>query len=214
VVEPANLATNMPIQGKVLDAKTQTPIAGAKLIFVDSYGKKDSVSTDSLGNYQHINPRIENVEVRTYAKGYFFVSKIAQKSKETLLLNFSLEPCIIGAKLALQNLYFFGGNAQLTPASEAGLEGILAFLNLNDALKIEIGGHVNKPNAPACEIGDASHKLSEARAQSVYKYLIDKGIQPQRLSFKGYANWEMIHPEANNSIQEQLNRRVELKIIP
>lgn len=86
-------------------------------------------------------------------------------------------------------------------------------MKFNTNLKIEIGGHINKPNQGMVEQSSSSFKLSESRAAVVYYYLIEHGISEDRLAYKGYGNSEMIHPNANTPVQEQMNRRVELKVI-
>ena len=101
----------------------------------------------------------------------------------------------------------------LIASSEKALEGLLSFMKFNDELKIESGGHINKPNEAAVKENSSSFILSKERAYTVYNYLIDNGIDKSRLSFKGYGNFEMIYPEANTPIQEQMNRRVELKVV-
>lgn len=200
------------VKGKVVDSKTQEPIK-TRLVF-NSLAGKDSVDTDENGSYEYQIKMETNVEIRAYAEGYFFVSKLAETENEmTTELNFSLEPAIIGGKMALNDLYFQSGTPLLMASSEKALDGVVAFMKFNSTLKIEIGGHINKPNrAPVLE-SSSSFKLSEARAAVVHNYLVDHGISKDRLSYKGYGNAEMIHPRASNPIQEQMNRRVELKVI-
>ena len=54
--------------------------------------------------------------------------------------------------------------------------------------------------------------LSNNRAQAVVKYLAGKGIEPQRLTFKGFGATQ---PIADNATEEgrAKNRRTELKVI-
>lgn len=200
------------IAGTIIDAKTKKPLK-TRLVF-NSLAGKDSIDTDENGTYEYKVGMETNVEVRAYTKGYFFVSKLAQtKNETTTALNFTLEPAIIGGKMALNDLFFQSGTPLLMNASEQALDGVVAFMKFNSTLRIEIGGHINKPNRAPVSESSSSFKLSEARAEVVHSYLIDKGISKDRLTYKGYGNSEMIHPRANNPIQEQLNRRVELKVI-
>lgn len=200
------------IKGKVIDSKTMKPIK-TRLVF-NSLAGKDSIDTDENGLYEYQVKMETNVEVRAYAEGYFFVSKLAEtKNEATTALDFSLEPAIIGGKMALNDLYFQGGTPLLMSSSEKALDGVVAFMKFNATLKIEIGGHINKPNRPPVPESSSSFKLSEARAAVVHNYLIEHGISKDRLTYKGYGNSEMIHPRADNPIQEQINRRVELKVI-
>jgi outer membrane protein OmpA-like peptidoglycan-associated protein len=56
-------------------------------------------------------------------------------------------------------------------------------------------------------------KLSKDRAKAVNDYLINKGIDASRLSYKGYGNSKMIYKNPMNEKQNEENRRVEIKIV-
>ncbi len=51
------------------------------------------------------------------------------------------------------------------------------------------------------------------RALVVYNYLLRYGISEERISYKGYGNWEMRFPNAQTERQQSANRRVEIKIL-
>ncbi len=70
--------------------------------------------------------------------------------------------------------------------------------------KVEIQGHTDSVGSAAYNM-----KLSENRAKAVMKYLVEKGIDPKRLSAKGFGAKE---PIANNDTPEgqAQNRRVHL----
>jgi outer membrane protein OmpA-like peptidoglycan-associated protein len=211
--DPSRYGTEAKIHGQVVDARTQTPLANARVLMI-YLGGFDTLQTDAEGKFEKTFSYMTNVEVRAYAKNYFFVSKIAKlKHKEMLEMDFQLEPAIIGGKMFLSDLYFKPGTALLLPSSEKALEGILSFMQYNDQLKFEIGGHINKPNADKVHPKSSSFLLSENRAKAVYDYLTENGIPEDRLSYQGYGNWEMINPNANTELQMQMNRRVELKIV-
>lgn len=199
------------ILGTVVDAKTQEPLQ-TRVVF-NSLAGQDTITTDSAGRYIYRLLKETNVEVRAYSKGHFFIAKVVPTQQgQQKVVNFSLERAIIGGKMALSDLFFQSGTALLMPSSEKALEGLAGFMQFNDNLSIEIGGHINKPNQAPVPENSSSFKLSEARAAVVYNYLLEQGIDSKRLSYKGYGNSEMIHPRASNPIQEQMNRRVELKV--
>ena len=77
----------------------------------------------------------------------------------------------------------------------------------NPTLRIEISGHTDNVGKD-----DYNMTLSENRAKSVRQWLIDKGINTQRIVAKGYGKTK---PIADNSTEEgrQQNRRTEFKII-
>jgi OOP family OmpA-OmpF porin len=57
-----------------------------------------------------------------------------------------------------------------------------------------------------------NQKLSERRANAVYRYLVSKGVSPSRMKTIGYGK---LNPIADNSTDEgrAINRRVELKVV-
>jgi flagellar motor protein MotB len=85
-------------------------------------------------------------------------------------------------------------------------------MQINSTLDIEIAGHVNHPNRPPVVKESWEYKLSEARAKLVYDYLLENGIPAERVSWKGYGNWEMRYPHATSETDMALNRRVEIRV--
>ena len=80
------------------------------------------------------------------------------------------------------------------------------YLSENANTVIEISGHTDN-------IGDKEHnqELSTARAKAVADYLVSKGIEVKRITYKGYGS---TRPIASNDTEEgkAQNRRVEIKI--
>jgi OOP family OmpA-OmpF porin len=87
------------------------------------------------------------------------------------------------------------------------LNSVVAILQKNSDLNLEIGGHTDNRGA-----ADYNQRLSENRAKAVMDYLIARGISSNRLSAKGYG---FSKPAASNSTAagRAQNRRVELRPI-
>ena len=113
----------------------------------------------------------------------------------------------VGQVLRINNLYFQADSADITEKSKPVLDEIFEFLNNNPDIVVEIGGHTN--NIPTTEYCD---KLSTARAKNVAEYLIRRGIDKSRVSYKGYGKRK---PIASNSTAagRKRNQRVEMKIL-
>jgi outer membrane protein OmpA-like peptidoglycan-associated protein len=84
------------------------------------------------------------------------------------------------------------------------LETVYNSLEAYPNVKVEIDGHTDNEGS-----GDYNRVLSEERAKTVMKYLINRGISADRLSAKGYGKER---PVASNNTAEgrAKNRRVEL----
>ena len=107
----------------------------------------------------------------------------------------------------LDDCNFETGKATLQPESYAVLDELVAYLVRKDDEKIELGGHTDNVGSAASNL-----KLSLDRANTVRAYLLTKGIDPDRVTAKGYG---MTQPIADNKSEEgrALNRRTEVKIL-
>ena len=118
-----------------------------------------------------------------------------------------------GAKVNIKGCWILGGvlfdtnKSNIKPNFYPDLDEIVTILGKNPALKVEIQGHTDN-------IGSAAYnmKLSENRAKAVMEYLLNKGVDSERLSSKGLG---LTMPIASNKTPEgrTRNRRVELKPI-
>jgi outer membrane protein OmpA-like peptidoglycan-associated protein len=80
-------------------------------------------------------------------------------------------------------------------------------LNFNKLVKIQISGHTDNT-------GDKQRNilLSNNRAKAVTEYLISKGIDKDRLSFKGYGDSKPVVPN-DSEAHKAMNRRTEFMIL-
>ncbi len=142
----------------------------------------------------------------TDANGCTLEEKI-NVNKQTKMKSLQSASLVVGEKLRIENLYFKADSSNVQDNSIDALEDIFAFLEENDKLVIEIGGHTN--NIPPDDYCD---QLSSARAKSVAEYLIRRGIPDNRISSKGYGKRD---PIASNQTQSgrKRNQRVEMKIL-
>ena len=87
------------------------------------------------------------------------------------------------------------------------MEDVYQFLLHNPDVIVEVGGHTN--NIPS---EDYCNALSTARAKAVTEYLIQKGVNPAKIQFKGYGKSKPIADNKTASGRLK-NQRVELKIL-
>jgi len=121
-------------------------------------------------------------------------------------LNDSSAPVSDSTWFDFDRLLFDTGKATLQPASEEQLTNIAAILKAYPQVKIRIGGYTDNTGDPATNV-----TLSEARAGNVMAELVRLGIDPARMSAKGYGAED---PIADNSTEEgrQKNRRISLRV--
>lgn len=111
--------------------------------------------------------------------------------------------------VVFDTIYFDPNKTNITPIAAKALDKNGQILNGNPNIRVEIGGHTDGEGSEA-----ANQKISEKRAQSCKKYLMDKfNIPEKQMITKGYGATK---PVADNKTQEgrSKNRRVEFKVIP
>jgi outer membrane protein OmpA-like peptidoglycan-associated protein len=103
-------------------------------------------------------------------------------------------------------LLFDTGAATLQPASQEQLGNIAAILKAYPKAKVVIGGYTDNTGDAAMNV-----KLSQQRADNVMAELAKLGVDPARMSAKGYGEE---HPVADNATEDgrQKNRRISLHI--
>ena len=122
-------------------------------------------------------------------------------------LNDNAAPVSDATWFDFDRLLFVTGSATLQPASQDQLTNIAGILKAYPQVKIRIGGYTDNTGDPAANL-----QLSQQRADSVMAQLTQLGVDPSRMSAKGYGQEA---PVADNSTEEgrQKNRRISLRVI-
>lgn len=111
-----------------------------------------------------------------------------------------------GLPLVLKGVFFDVDDHRLKPESYAELNQVAEFMRLNRDVKIEISGHTDDTGTP-----EHNYRLSEARALEVYKYLFDKKIKKDRMTYKGYGKDAPLVPN-DSEADRAVNRRTEIRV--
>jgi len=200
------------MQGKVVDKSNSKPLGAQFQLLDPSSGKVmiESFSDPEDGSFLVSLPTGKDYALVVKQKGYLFYSEhfnlpIGSRTEPFKKL-IELSPIKVGESVVLRNVFFDTDSDKLSPASKAEMSELLSFLNKNYRLKIELGGHTDDQGSKAHNLN-----LSEQRAESVKKYLVDQGIPADRLSAKGYG---AASPIADNSSEEgrAQNRRTEFTV--
>ncbi len=133
--------------------------------------------------------------------------KVDFETKKKNLPNLTLAKIRKGQTVKMEQLFFEADSFRITPVSIPVLDELYDFMIENTSVVIEVGGHTNNIPPPAfCD------QLSSARAKSIADYIVQKGIDPKRVFFKGYGKRK---PIASNKTKEGRikNQRVEVKIL-
>ncbi len=125
---------------------------------------------------------------------------------------------VVGDRFVFESEVLFpSGSATLTPEGMAAMDQIAeAILELQKEIPsdidwaLQINGHtdarpISSPQFPS------NWELSTARAASVVKYLVTRGVPGDRLVAAGYGEFQPVDP-GNTEEAYQKNRRIELKL--
>ena len=236
--EPPILFT---FSGTVKDAKTKQFVDNAMVRLVGSDGSNLSTRTNEKGYFNFSDSQINKnttYDITVDKENYFTLT--AQET--TIGLEFSkdfekeydIEP-IPQEPIMLPDILYDLGKWDLKPQFEDSLQGLIETLQVNPTITIELASHTDSRDTD-----EHNDILSQKRAQSVVDYLIIRGIDPLRLTAKGYGERvprtiqkdltvkgytfkagtrlteDFINKLPNTEIKEaahQMNRRTEFRIL-
>ncbi len=204
------------IHGHVFNSETKEPINTALLTFKDIRGnvESDFRITDSAGYYEMDLVVGEELYIKAQKNKYFGdatnISTVGITESTVFEHDFYLTPIPAG-EIVIPGIEYDYDKATLRPESQKVLDDLVAFLELNDNISVEIASHTDSRGSDSYNL-----TLSQARAKSCVDYLISKGIATDRLEAKGYGETQTlisdkeINAMATNEEKEaahQKNRR-------
>lgn len=131
---------------------------------------------------------------------------------DTKELRVSLDPAraaIVGSQIVINTPIFFDvGKDSIRADSVPVLEDVLEILRKHPEItKIEIAGHTDSEGGEAANLS-----LSQRRVESVRRWFIQRGVEPDRMVAKGYGETQPIDTNATEDGRAR-NRRVEFNIV-
>ena len=223
------------LEGRVSDNNGE-PLSDAYIRIVGNDGTIVKMRSKKDGSYRFkMNPNVKYVlmaSCRGYLNQKQEASTVGFTDSKVVTTHFTLSP--ISKPVTMDNIFYEFGKWTLTPESESGLEELIKLLNDNPNITIEISAHTDR-------VGNEqfNKELSEKRAQSVVNYLIEHGIEKERLTAVGYGKEQPVvadktihtkYPfipigqtldetfidsltEEQQEMANQINRRTEFKVL-
>ena len=208
------------VKATVFDSRTQERLE-AEVEFYDlTTGQLHAAKlTNEEGEFLVTLPLGKDYGLHVAKKGYLFFSEnfalaAAGTLEDPYELKVGLERLVEikpearqPKPVVLRNIFFETGSATLLPTSTNELEKLLALLQAQAGLRIQINGHTDDVGSD-----EANQQLSEDRAKAVYDWLIARNIQAGRLAYKGFGESQ---PIDSNDTEEgrKNNRRTEFEVI-
>ena len=222
------------ISGWVVD-KDDEPVPNAVIRIVGNDGSNQKEVARDDGSFKFKLERGVKYVMLAGAPGYLnvkqeFESDMAEEDAE-YGVDFIL--AAINKPQVVENIFYDFDKATLRPESKEALDEMARMLADNPNVTVEMGSHTDRKGS-----NEYNARLSERRAKSVVDYLIAAGVDPRRLTWKGYGETqpktvtkrinkefpqfeegqtldeefiETLDPE-QQEIADQINRRTEFQV--
>lgn len=134
----------------------------------------------------------------------FLIAQSITSSMDTLYYWVNSNQSIEGRVLNLPHIQYETNSHQLTLDSKMSIDTLVMGLQEVSNIAISIGGHTD-------DVGEERYnlELSEKRAESVFNYLVEKGVEADRLQYRGFGKSNPLVPNSS-AANRALNRRVEI----
>ena len=195
-------------QGSISTDDPET-VTGLEINVFDS-GIRRTITIDSGARFSVAVPLKREVVLNFEAKNHFPEVRTLRLSARAKVDNVKLPMVDMkpGNKVAL-HVQFVGGKSIVLDRFKSSLTTLASALRKSDEICIELAGHIHQPGAVIDDSSNWSYGLSIARSIEIHNYLVDEGIDSDRLLARGYSNRFMINPNPSNEAGASANRRVE-----
>jgi outer membrane protein OmpA-like peptidoglycan-associated protein/tetratricopeptide (TPR) repeat protein len=182
------------IKGNVKSESTAAPLKASIELKNIETKKISEIPMDTLtGNYVAVAPfssdYIMTIKKADHVYESKYISKVDSVFRTPVKVDIEMKPIELNKSYRINDIYFPFNSFDLTPESKVVLDQLLDFLNENHTISIQVQGHTDNIGNDAGNL-----KLSENRAESVYKYLIEQGIPETRLTYKGFGKSMPVAP--------------------
>ncbi len=214
------------VQGKVVNQAINEPItSGFATLYSATYSIIKAVPINKDGTYLIDELKCCDVKyrIKLEAEGFHTKEVVLTTNNEVIAtyeINTALEPIEeiitdnddLFKKLKLEKIYFDFDKATIRKDAEVELAKVVEVLKMYPTIKIDVRSHTDSRGNDAYNM-----KLSDKRAKSTMKWIIDHGIDKSRVMGKGYGESELLNDCGNNvpclEQQHLENRRSEFIII-
>lgn len=202
------------VKGNVLNKKTRKPIGTSITIHDMTTGKEVGIAHSSPvdGYYEIVLPPGKTYSFYAEEEGFYSIKELeivkkSQKLYAEIERDLYLTPIEVGQAMQMHNVLFERGLPKLKSGSFRELDELVEMMYEVPEMRVEIGGHTDNQGSAELNV-----KLSEQRVETVTNYLIDAGIEEDRIEGKGYGGSKPAYPN-NSEYYRQKNRRVEFTIL-
>lgn len=208
------------VAGYVREEKTNLPIANAKVKMKGTDGSEVELVTDAAGRFKttQCNPQAGYYILASAEKYFSNSTQIpplnpdsredqsailkARTNAEIYLMKITKE------EIKLENIYYAYDSYELTEESKTELMKLVKLLKETPNVKVQLNSHTDERGRD-----EYNYWLSEKRAESVMNFLIENGIERERMTHKGWGETKPVFKNAKTEEQHAANRRTTFNVI-
>lgn len=184
-----------------------------KRITYKGYGSRQPIASNDTKEGRKLNRRTE-FQVLKVAPEYSISSGNAKESLTKILetprpksSDTTSQALEVGKRIIANNISFDVSETSLQKESFVALDVFVKLMKDIPSLEIEVSGHTDNLGSSR-----TNQELSVQRAKAVLDYIASKGIDKNRMTYKGYGSSDPI--ESNSTIEgRKKNRRIEFEIV-
>lgn len=212
------------LDGTVYDTINNSPISNAMVTLLDiNNNVLAKLQTDNNGHYSINIDRDADYVVKVNKDGFVdyenaLTSKSIDRNVKTVTNDFSIQPEAkvdeITEIVELSPIYYTYNSSKIRNEDLQELDSMVnTMLNIHPNMTIRIESYSDS-RGPA----NYNYKLSQDRANATYKYLVNKGVNPDRIiDYKGYGEEKLTNGCDSTTkcteAQHQKNRRTQFIVV-
>ncbi len=195
---------------QLLALRRQIAALNEALQAAESKDKESQARISDLGARLNVVLARQVQELQRYRSDFFGRLRELLKDRKDIR--------VVGDRFVFQSEVLFpSGQATLTPEGLATIDQLAAaILELEKSIPkeidwgLQVDGHTDIRPISSAQF-PSNWELSSARATSVVKYLISRGVPPKRLVAAGYGEFQPLEEGDSEEVRRR-NRRIELKL--
>ncbi len=195
-----------------IPSKCAKPLPNATVFLLNTKTNKVTIlKTDEQGRYETATETDVEYVIKARKEGYLADCMTAKSQKESVLVeDLALTKYALQQVFEVENIYYDLDKWDIRPDAEPSLNELVKVMKENP-ITIELGSHTD------CRASDKYNMdLSQKRAESAVRYIIFHGIDPTRITARGYGESRLVN-RCDDGVkcteeEHQMNRRTEFTI--
>lgn len=205
------------VKGSVTDVDNNSQLKNAMVVLTTDDGTTDTAYTNDNGEYEFKLDKNKNYKINVNTPSYFGDSKKLSTLGELFSKEFSKKngnnydfniKKIPKEEIKIDDIYYDYNSFILRDESKPNLDKLVKLLEDTPEARIQLNAHTDERGKQPY-----NQLLSENRAKSVVDYLVLKGINPIRLSYKGWGSLQPVVKGAKTEEEHQMNRRTTFRVL-